>query len=143
MTIEHPKTREKYFVGVSHSKTRRQGEYLPERTYFSRFFAFEKSKPYSVMARSGPFCLGFPSSEEREIYIGFKNHARAELSESSFWPNCPKVHFVTGITENIFDDSKIILAYGVNDCLSRFTEYDKIDIANILWPEVDENEDIK
>ena len=142
VTIEHPKTREKYFVGVSHQKQRRKGV-LPQRTYLSRFFAFEKSKPYSVMARSGPFCLGFPSSEEREIYIGFKNYARMRFNGTNRIKNCPKVHFVAGITENIFDDSKIILAYGVKDCLSRFTEYDKIDIANMLWPQVDEKEDIK
>jgi hypothetical protein len=49
------------------------------------------------------------------------------------WINCPRIHFISGIAEKVGDDSKVILAYGVSDCLSRFVEVDKSDIAKMLW----------
>jgi hypothetical protein len=58
------------WLGVTHSKTKRKKEgrllfgKLWSSHYFSTFYAFEQSKPYSVVAWSGRFCLGFPSEKE-------------------------------------------------------------------------------
>jgi hypothetical protein len=37
------------------------------------------------------------------------------------------------MTEKAGDDSKIILGYGINDCVPRFVEIDKSEIARLLF----------
>jgi hypothetical protein len=47
--------------------------------------------------------------------------------------HCPKIHFITGISEKVGNDSKAIIAYGVSDCLPRIIEVEKSEIATMLW----------
>ena len=47
--------------------------------------------------------------------------------------DCPRLHFVGSLIDKAGDPSKVIIAYGVSDCLSRFVEMDKAEIANLLW----------
>jgi hypothetical protein len=36
---------------------------------------------------------------------------------------------VSGITEKVGDPSKVIIGYGINDCISRFVKVDKSDVV--------------
>jgi hypothetical protein len=134
-TILDPTTNKEVFLGVSHPKTPYPGKNLPaglmRNTYLSRFYVFEKTHPYKVLARTGAFCLG--RSQEDTGNPLWNVSDQTEMEFGSEWINCPKIHFISGITEKVGDDSKVILAYGVSDCLSRFVEVDKADIAKMLW----------
>jgi hypothetical protein len=139
VTITHNNTQ--YFLGVSHPKTVFPGNNLPEgivpNTYLSRFFAFEQLPPYENVARTGKFCLGYAGEDASHHPIGNLTKWK-ETRNGLFFAgeayNCPRIHFVTGITDKAGDPSKIVLAYGVHDCLSRFIVIDKKDIAAMLWP---------
>jgi hypothetical protein len=134
-TILDPTTNKEVFLGVSHPKTLFPGKYLPagltRNTYLSRFYVFEKTRPYRILARTGAFCLG--RSQEDTGNPLWSVADATEMWFGSEWINCSRIHFITGITEKVGDDSKVILAYGVSDCLSRFVEVDKADIAKMLW----------
>jgi hypothetical protein len=124
-----------YFVGVSHPKTVFPNSRLPEglqsNIYLSCFYAFEKYPPYQIVARSGLFCFGY-SREDTGNPMWNRTTAEMHFGE---WFNCPKIHFVLSIIEKAGDDSKVIISYGVSDCLSRFVEVDKFAIARMLWGE--------
>jgi hypothetical protein len=134
-TILDPTTNKEVFLGVSHATTPYPGKNLPvdlmRNIYLSRFYVFEKTHPYKVLARTGAFCLG--RSQEDTGNPLWNVSDQTEMEFGSEWINCPKIHFISGITEKVGDDSKVILAYGVSDCLSRFVEVDKADIAKMLW----------
>lgn len=125
-----------YLVGMSHSKTRyrRDGRRIadvPFNSFMSSFYAMEPRMPYRVVARSGRFCLGMgPENEpdfdgsdmEKKLWIG-----------KTF--DCPRIHFVSGMTEMANDASRIIISYGVSDCMPRFVVVTKIAIFEMLFPE--------
>ena len=46
---------------------------------------------------------------------------------------CPRLYFVGSMIEKVGDRNKVIISYGVTDCLSRFLVVDKADIAKMLW----------
>jgi hypothetical protein len=46
---------------------------------------------------------------------------------------CPQITSISGITETAHDSSKVILSYGINDCVSRFVEIDKSEIVRLLF----------
>ena len=46
---------------------------------------------------------------------------------------CPRIHFVSGITEKVGDESNIIFASGVNDGVSRMDEIEKRALAEALF----------
>ena len=140
-------------VGISHPKTPYPGKKLPKdvetNTYLSRFFAFEPHYPYNIVARSGMFCFGYPTNEH-DGGIDSTNDGRgdtypsgtykmAPLQFANITHNCPKIHFVTGIIDKVSiagaEDStkRVIISYGISDCLSRFIEVDKTEIAKLLW----------
>ena len=140
-------------VGISHPKTPYPGKKLPKdvepNTYLSRFFAFEPHYPYNIVARSGMFCFGYPTNNNGggidstndgrgDTYLS-STYKMAPLQFANITHNCPKIHFVTGIIEKVSiagaeDSSKrIIISYGISDCLSRFIEVDKTEIAKLLW----------
>jgi hypothetical protein len=56
--------------------------------------------------------------------------------------DCPKIHFVLSIVDKVTDDANddddddeaVIVSYGVSDCVSRFVELSKREIATMLWP---------
>jgi hypothetical protein len=122
-------------LGVSHQKLFRFGDFKVEyshATYTSNFYAFEQTPPYRVVARSGAFCMGFPSEEENEqnFYSRLVRSRPLIMGEKE---NCPQVGFVSGITEKAGDDSKVIIGYGINDCVPRVVEIDKSEIVRLLF----------
>jgi hypothetical protein len=122
-------------VGISHQKLYRHGDFkvkYSHSTYTSNFYAFEQTPPYRVVARSGAFCLGFPSEEESEqnYYSQLIRSRPLILKEEE---NCPQITFISGMTEKAGDDSKVILGYGINDCVPRFVEIGKSEIRRLLF----------
>jgi hypothetical protein len=122
-------------VGISHQKLYRHGDFkvkYSHSTYTSNFYAFEQTPPYRVVARSGAFCLGFPSEEENEQnYYSQLIRARPLIVKEA--ENCPQITFISSMTEKAGDDSKIIVGYGINDCVPRFVEIDKSEIERLLF----------
>jgi hypothetical protein len=47
--------------------------------------------------------------------------------------DCPRIHFVTGMVEKADDTSKVIISYGVNDCVPRMIVVDKAEIIVMLF----------
>jgi hypothetical protein len=47
--------------------------------------------------------------------------------------NCPFSKFVSGITEKAGDPSKVIIGYGINDCISSFVEVDNSELVLLLF----------
>jgi hypothetical protein len=137
-------------LGISHSKTRyhrklgaQLGIGLEANHFFSSFYAMESEAPYDVVARSGKFCLGFPSwngtaNEDNEITRGGGNpYTQMDLYPlrigNEVYENCPRIHFVSGMTQKVDDPSKIIIAYGINDCISRFAVVDVAHVIRLLF----------
>ncbi|KAL3911420.1 MAG: hypothetical protein SGILL_007288 [Bacillariaceae sp.] len=150
-------------VAVVHPKTRFPGKNLPEgvfpNTYLSRWIAFSPEHPYRIVARSGMFCLGYPSDIDGlvknitndNVASGSYQYplATTEMNPLSFGGvphNCPRIHFVMGLIDKIVDDENdhgntthsdsVLISYGVSDCLSRIVEVSKADIHAMLWPNV-------
>ena len=105
----------------------------------SRFYAFEDTPPYKVVARTGKFCFGYPTKEDQSLHplSDMQNNTALGANEQLWFAfeklNCPRIHFVSGMTTKYGDDSKVIISYGINDCLSRFVEVSKFEIARMLW----------
>jgi hypothetical protein len=129
-------TSKELLVGISHKKLFRIDKNskvkFTHSSYTHNFYAFEQTPPYRVVARSGAFCLGFSSEEENE-----ENHysllTRSRPLIMGEKENCPQITFVSGMTETSGDDSKVILSYGINDCVPRFVEIDKSEIVRLLF----------
>ena len=47
--------------------------------------------------------------------------------------DCPRITFVSGITEHATDSNKAIISYGINDCTSRIMVVSKSDLARLLF----------
>lgn len=136
-------------VGIVHPKTKFPGKGLPKgitpNTYLSRFVAFLPREPYTIVAKSGMFCLGYPSrsldgNTKSENPMEFVQMNRLIFANKFY--ECPRIHFVTGMvdTPSTNDTSKnesdsVIIAYGVSDCLSRFVEIPKSEIIRMLTPD--------
>jgi hypothetical protein len=134
-TTGEPSNSKQLLVGISHQKIYRFGDYklkFNHATYSSSFYAFEQTPPYRIVARSGAFCLGFSSEEENEqnYYSQLTRSKPLIIGEEE---NCPQIALVSGMTEKAGDGSKIILGYGINDCVPRFVEVDKSEIARLLF----------
>ena len=131
------------WLGISHVKTpharrKLQGK-VQSNQYLSRWYAFESEDPYKTVAVSGYFCF---SSHHPGIYHSataninpLTPHAasKANLTLGSYEFDCPVIHFVTGMTEKMDDPSKLIVTYGVADCVSWFAEVDKAEIVHLLF----------
>jgi hypothetical protein len=162
-TIVHPKNESKTLnLGISHAKSKFPGRSLPQgilrNTYLSRFFAFEPSYPYQVVAQSGLFCLGYPTEEteydgtphglssviiQTGNFVSEINHTTTTtlheltngrpmyMKDTTF--QCPKIHFVMSVIDKVDDSTKVIISYGVDDCLSRFVHVDKRSIQKMLF----------
>lgn len=115
---------------------------LATNQYLSRWYAFSATPPFAMVAQSGLFCLGQPDTQEhplvqttlwKKMVLGGDGLNNDE-SSSSLVLECPRIHFVSGIAEKDNDPSKVLVAYGVNDCVSRFIEIEKEDIVRSLFP---------
>jgi hypothetical protein len=160
ISMEDPRTGNKLLVGIFHTKVpkfgKRSGKRVPlwlrpgrdasqviPNQYLSRWYGFEPSEPFSVVAHSGLFCLGYPTSiKERETQplIEATQWKRVVFggdglgsSDGSLVLDCPRIHFVSGIAEKDGDPSRILIAYGANDCFSRVIEVSKESIAKLLF----------
>jgi hypothetical protein len=133
VSIEHPDGRS-LRLGISHSKTiyGKGNRQLTSNQFFSSFYAFEAESPYRVVARTGRFCLGFSSESERD-----NPYTRMQMSTMKLisveYPKCPRIHFVSGMVEKADDPTKLIVAYGINDCVPRMVIIDKSDVLHMLF----------
>lgn len=130
-------------VGVSHTKTivkphekaklRESGIETEDRQYISSFYAFEPIAPYRVVSRTGSFCMPFPKEDEaaENYHTSLVTKRPYRLGKKPL--QCPYITFVSGISEVAGDDSKVLLAYGMNDCVSRFSVIAKDDIRRMLF----------
>ncbi|KAL7472563.1 hypothetical protein ACHAXS_013828 [Conticribra weissflogii] len=127
---------ESVMVGITHKKTALRMPSSRGRKsfiYLSNLYAFSSYHPYQYIARSGLFCFGFANNQTdatsdsvASAYSELTKVQRVEFHGVSY--DCPRIHFVSGITEKVGDDSRVIVAYGVNDCVSRFVEIAKRDL---------------
>ena len=144
-------TTTKLLVGISHCKTPFKGRETRHNStggvganhFLSSFYAMESVYPYKVVARSGRFCLGFASEGRNKLHDGYgmddvpsnpyirSNHRPLTIGE--IYPNCPQIHFVSGMIEKADDPSKVIVTYGINDCVPRMIEWSKQDILHLLF----------
>jgi len=140
-------------VGLSHQKIpfwrdvlkESQGLNFTVRQYTYNFYAFEPKLPFRILALSGRFCLGHASHEEvASIHnntdgshrVGANNLVNLTLRHPVVMGDvlqCPFITFISGIVESATNPNKVILAYGINDCTSRFVQIDKSEIVRMLF----------
>jgi hypothetical protein len=125
-------------VGIQHSKTPSQGKNrllrgnITDNHYVSRLYAFQPEAPYKIVAQSGLFCLGFPNKQEQiSVPLVRVTLWRKLVLGQEF--DCPRIHFVSGITLKATEPSKVIIAYGINDCVSRMIEVTVRDLQQLLF----------
>jgi hypothetical protein len=138
VSIQHPDGRW-LRLGISHSKTvygHGGKRTLGSNQFFSSFYAFEADSPYKVLARTGRFCFGFPKGSEIS-----NPYSRMQMRPMTMidveYTKCPRIHFVSGMVEKADDPTKVIVAYGVNDCVPRMVTIDKSDILRMLFSPFD------
>jgi hypothetical protein len=170
------------WVGVGHTKNKQRMK-LNGFQYISRLYALSPS--YDLIARSGLFCLGFPTPQEEEgeeyindggsdvnSSIGASRISRMTISNttavdtSSAVPHgrlmrhneddhhhrrlieqaktskfmlkqttydCPRIEFVSGMSEHVDDPDMAVLTYGINDCISRIVSVPKDQLGRRLF----------
>jgi len=130
--------------GMAHAKTygKKPSSQGPRFSYASRLYAFSSSEPYELIARSALFCFGFTQDTDVKgnlptgnLYslLTYNRTKYLELKGTTY--ECPHIHFVSGMTEKVDDPSRIIVAYGVNDCVPRFVEVLKRHVMMHLFSE--------
>lgn len=94
----------------------------------------EATPPYTVVAQSGKFCLGFPTKEEVQTQ---NPYGRATLTRKlrmgSEYFDCPAIHFASGLADTP-DGEYFIIAYGVADCSPRMVKVRKSDVMRMMFP---------
>ena len=124
-------------LGFSHRKTHAYPKRL-QYSYVSRVYAFEPNSPFDIVARSGFFCLGFATGNEKNESENEQMHGAADEQKLKLvgqeFDQCPRIHFVTGIAEKLGDDETVIISYGVNDCYPRMIEVSKDFLVSLLKP---------
>lgn len=136
-------------VALVHLKTKFPGRNLPAgvtpNTYLSRFIAFLPNEPYTIVARTGLFCLGWPKDNEnlrdhRNYHNSILQNSQLTFGTESL-ANCPRIHFIMSMIDkpknhhhqdNLDEEELVILSYGVLDCFSRFIQVKKTDIINMF-----------
>jgi hypothetical protein len=131
-----PRTQQSVWVGVLHTKTPSQGNRqrvtnVTANHYLSQFYAFEQTPPFNLVALSGFFCLGFHDGADHAHHLAQLSSWRRLQLGMTF--DCPRIHFLSGITLKAGDPSTIILALGVNDCYSLFLEVPMRSIDDLLF----------
>jgi len=124
-------------VGIQHSKTPSQrNRQLPgsltSNHYLSSLYAFEVIPPYRIVAQSGWFCLGFPTDEEKQTNPLVRATSWRKLILGSEF-DCPRIHFVSGMTLKADDPTTVIVAYGINDCVSRMVQIKLSEFERLLF----------
>lgn len=134
---------QKLQLGISHSKTPyrhikkvRTSPILASNQFFSSFYALAAHAPYNVVARTGRFCFGLPNNITDATDGSVSQHAAipfTTLNIGGVGYNCPQIHFVSGMTESATDPSKLVVAYGINDCLPRMVVIEKDEVLRMLF----------
>jgi hypothetical protein len=133
------------FVGVSHTKIPFWLAYLMDGQpgldfgvvqYTSRLYAFETIPPYRLVALSGQFCLGFALGEEERK----ENYNNVWIEQRPYRLNrtnhaCPKITFISALSESVDNPSQAIIGYGMNDCAVRIAKVDKGHLVRLLFME--------
>jgi len=160
VSVQHPQTGEELLVGIYHTKIpkfgMRSGKRLPlwhridggsskvmPNQYLSRWYAFRPTPPFATVTTSGLFCLGYPDKHGQLQHpliqttlwktMIFGGDGRVDTGNYSLPLDCPRIHFVSGISNKADDASKVIVAYGINDCFSRLIEFEKAAIITTLF----------
>ncbi len=143
ISLRHPTIPNRtVLVGIQHSKTPSQrNKMLPPNVtsnhYLSSFYSFESHPPYNLIAQSGWFCLGFSNDpnddHDTTTVLLHRITAWRKLVLGGRTYDCPRIHFVSGMTIKVNDPDSVILAYGINDCYSRFVEIRLSDISELLF----------
>ncbi len=115
-------------IGITHTVT-------AERSYLHAFYAFKPYPPFEIVAVPGYFCLGALQSSD----VGYDSHWMSkreghgkDMDVKGERYDCPKVTFVTGITDMIHDRDSFVISYGVKDCYSRSIIVPKKKISILL-----------
>jgi hypothetical protein len=136
---------QRLLLGIAHSKTRynhKQGTdvslegQVQANHFFSSFYAIQDRPPYNVVARSGKFCLGFAHKSDNHKSDKHNPYTRMNIVPLSVMGEtyqCPRIHFVSGMIEKVDDPSKVILSYGINDCVPRMVVIAKTEIMQMLF----------
>jgi hypothetical protein len=103
----------------------------------------EPYPPYRVVARSGLFCLGYATMGDdfqgiphglsslmvrpvgrhtSNVHINPINddtprEPPMQMKDTTF--HCPRIHFIMSVIDKVDDPTRVIISYGVNDCLTR------------------------
>lgn len=138
ISVEHPSTGDSLLLGISHSKTPypRKGRKRPSgdveaNMFFSSLYAMESTYPYSVVARSGRFCLGHATEAEVDTNPFARSNLTPLRIDREY--DCPRIHFVSGMSEVVDDPSSAIIGYGINDCVPRLVKVKKSDLVEMLF----------
>ena len=140
--VKHPETNHDLLLGVSHSKflfrNKEDRDNLPgnvrSNQFFSSFYLTEATQPYSVVAQSGRFYLGFSTEQDlmtQNPYARATFHNKLTLGTEVF--DCPAIRFVSGMVDTP-DGDHVLIAYGVSDCSSRMIKVRLTDIMQMLFP---------
>jgi hypothetical protein len=70
------------------------------------------------------------TQSDNEQVWGSSNEYKLTIHNEEF--ECPRIHFVTGITEKLGHDETAIISYGVNDCYPRMIEVPKKVLVSLL-----------
>jgi hypothetical protein len=127
-------------LGIGHRRTFRkarnedQNEGEEKFDYLNRLYAFTPESPFDIVANSGMFCFGFPEEDEAKHlpYANATKHLNQMEIANRFYP-CPTVQYASGMTQKVDDLDRIIVSYGVNDCVPRMVELHKQDLAHRLF----------
>jgi hypothetical protein len=133
-------------VGISHVRLYRHPLVFPptfntssfirgDLSFLSRFYAFQPTAPYNIVAKSGVFCLGWPTQAERGS-SPFQ-HLGETFKLIEHFDDCPAISYVSGMTLKADDPSTAIIAYGINDCTARMVEIDVSEIKRLLFGRID------
>lgn len=122
-------------IGISHVKSFRRLPHIELFSYLSRLYAVAIDDPFTVVAKSGLFCLDWHDDDWKDAK-GTNMYFRIRRTIY----DCPAIHFPTGITVSATDPSKIIMGYGILDRQPRFVEYSKRELSLHLFSPLPNNE---
>jgi len=123
-------------VGILHAKTKTKELHSMGETgfvYMSRLYALSPHLPFDMLARSGFLCFGFGDQVEtkEEPFANFAEEKKVVINGNT--EKCPVIHFASGLTEKIDDNSSLIVGYGINDCVGRFAEISKREFVKKMF----------
>lgn len=131
--LQYPELR----LGISSRRTIRQFQHdsgEQQFLYLNRLYAFVPTPPFDIVALSGSFCLGHSSKEEtKDNQYARLTKQKNPLTIHKDTYDCPAVQIATGITDKAGDDERVVVSYGINDCVPRMVEFDKRELAHHLF----------